>query len=196
MRAALIWLAVVLFLVLLLRARVGIWVSYEKKRFQLRLVLGSLRLSFPKGKKKPEEAPEPASPPLPKKKGNPLENPWVKAALDYRRELLALIGRVLKSPTLDVLRLELEAGGTDAGQCALRYGWFCAAIGSILPLVENTFGIRKRSIQVRCRYDLPATRISAEAAITLRIYEIFALAFALLGLGIKLYLQARKYKAV
>ncbi len=196
MRAALIWLAVVLFLALLLRARVGIWVSYEEKRLQLRLVLGSLRLSFPKGKKKPEEALEPAPPPPRKKKGNPLENPWVKAALDYRRELLALIGRVLKSPTLDVLRLELEAGGANVEQCALRYGRICAAIGSFLPLVENTFGIRKRSIQVRCRYDLPATRISAEAAITLHIYEIFALAFALLGLGIKLYLQARKYKAV
>lgn len=196
MRAALIWLAVVLFLALFLRARVGIWVSYEEKRLQLRLVLGSLRLSLPKGKKKPEEAPEPAPPPPRKKKGNPLENPWVKAALDYRRELLALIGRVLKSPTLDVLRLELEAGGANVEQCALRYGRICAAIGSFLPLVENTFGIRKRSIQVRCRYDLPATRISAEAAITLHIYEIFALAFALLGLGIKLYLQARKYKAV
>lgn len=196
MRAALIWLAVVLFLVLLLRTRVGIWVSYEKKRLQLRLALGSWRLSFPKGKKKPEEAPEPAPPPPTKKKGSPIENPWVKAALDYRRELLALIGRVLKSPTLDVLRLEIDAGGADAEQCALRYGRLCAATGSILPLVENTFGIQKRSIEIRCRYDLQATRISAEAAITLRIYEIFALAFALLGLGIKLYLQARKYKAV
>lgn len=196
MRAALIWLAVLLFFALLLRTKVGIWISYEEKALQLRLLLGPLRLSFPKGKKQTDEASAPASPPPAKKKGKPLENPWVKAAVDHRRELLELVGRVLKSPTLDRLRLELQVGGADAEQCALRYGRICAALGGALPVVENTFGIRKRTIAVQCRYDLPATCISAEAAITLRIYEIFALAFALLGLGIKLYLQARKYKAV
>ena len=117
--------------------------------------------------------------------------PWIDAVMTYWRELLALVGHILTAPTLDILRLEVWVGGKDAEACAMTYGRICAMIGSVLPVVENTFGIRKRKIDVWCCFDRDDMEISAEATVTVRIYEIFALVFALLGLGIKLLLEAR-----
>ena len=76
----------------------------------------------------------------------------------------------------------------------MYYGRICAVLSGVLPMVENTFGVRKRKINVWCCYDRDSIDVSAEAAITVRIYECFALAFAILGLGIKILLQARNYK--
>ena len=101
---------------------------------------------------------------------------------------------MLTSPTLDVLKLQILVGGKDAEACAMTYGRICAVVGCVLPVVENTFGIRKRQIDVRCCFDRENLDISAEAAITIRIYEIFALAFAMLGLGLKLLLAAKNNK--
>ena len=118
----------------------------------------------------------------------------LQAVLAYWREILSLIGRVLTTPTLDVLRLELLVGGKDAENCAMTYGRICAVVGSVLPVVENTFGIRKRKIDVLCCFDRDSLDITAETSITVRIYEVFALVFALLGLGLKILLESRKNK--
>ena len=212
MRPAVTWMIILAVLVVLAMVRVGVRVFYEEKKLRLELVISKFKLVLmgeDKPKKKKKEKPKkekskkekPAKEQAdkkkadkPKKKGNILENPWVMAVLDYWRELLALVGRVLTSPTLDVLRLQLWVGGGDSEKCAMTYGRVCAILGGVLPVVENTFGIRKRQIEVWCCYDRDSIDVSAEAAITIRIYEIFALVFALLGLGIKIFLQARKYK--
>ena len=204
------WLITLAVLVILALVKVGVHVRYEEKVLRLELLISKFRIVL-MGEDKPEKKkkkkkdkpkkekeqkkkdPKPKKD-KPKKKGNILENPWVQAVLDYWRELLALVGRVLTSPTLDVLRLQLWVGGGDSEKCAMTYGRVCAVLGGVLPVVENTFGIRKRQIEVWCCYDRDSIDVAAETSITVRIYEVFALVFALLGLGIKIFITARKYK--
>ena len=203
-----IWTLVLAILAFLAMVKIGVRVTYAEKKFRLELLISKLKMVLigddkPKKHKKEknktqikptkqvEEKPKPSKA---KKKGSILQNPWVQAVLGYWRELLALVGRVLTSPTLDVLRLQIWVGASDAEKCAMTYGRICAVIGGVLPVVENTFGIRKRQINVWCCFDRDDLDISAEAAITIRVYEIFALVFALLGFGIKIFLQARNNK--
>ena len=209
MRGLTVWFIVLAALVLLAMVKVGVRVTYDEKKLRVELLifrfkmvlLGDDKTEKPekpkKEKTKKDKRPSVRSESKqqkPKEKKNILQYPWVQAVLEYWRELLALVGRVLTTPTLDVLRLQLWVGGGDSEKCAMTYGRVCAILGGVLPVVENTFGIRKRQIAVWCCYDRDAIDVSAEAAITVKIYEVFALVFALLGLGIKLLIQARNYK--
>ena len=211
--------AAVLFLLGMIK--VGVHGFYEGKAFRLDLIISRYRMTLvgeeqekrpkkPKKarrKKQPKKDPQQnkpkaasaqqnvdnASASKPKKSGGFQKfKPWLSALLDYWQDILGLIGRVLTSPTLDILRLEIKVGAGDAEACAMKYGKICAIVGAVLPVVENTFTIKKRKIDVLCLFDQDSMDISAEAAITIRIYEIFALVFALLGLGIKIFFQARK----
>ena len=209
MRGLTVWFIVLAALVLLAMVKVGVRVTYDEKKLRVELLifrfkmvlLGDDKTEKPekpkKEKTKKDKRPSVRSESKqqkPKEKKKILQNPWVQAVLEYWRQLLALVGRVLTTPTLDVLRLQLWVGGGDSEKCAMTYGRVCAILGGVLPVVENTFGIRKRQIAVWCCYDRDAIDVSAEAAITVKIYEVFALVFALLGLGIKLLIQARNYK--
>lgn len=209
MRGLTVWFIVLAALVLLAMVKVSVRVTYDEKKLRVELLIFRFKMVL-LGDDKPEKPEKPkkektkkekrpsvrseSKQQKPKEKKNILQNPWVQAVLEYWRELLALVGRVLTTPTLDVLRLQLWVGGGDSEKCAMTYGRVCAILGGVLPVVENTFGIRKRQIAVWCCYDRDAIDVSAEAAITVKIYEVFALVFALLGLGIKLLIQARNYK--
>ena len=209
MRGLTVWFIVLAALVLLAMVKVGVRVTYDEKKLRVGLLIFRFKMVL-LGDDKPEKPEKPkkektkkekrpsvraeSKQQKPKEKKNILQNPWVQAVLEYWRELLALVGRVLTTPTLDVLRLQLWVGGGDSEKCAMTYGRVCAILGGVLPVVENTFGIRKRQIAVWCCYDRDAIDVSAEAAITVKIYEVFALVFALLGLGIKLLIQARNSK--
>ena len=207
MRPWMVWLLVLACLALVAAAKVGVHVSYLEKKLRLDLLISKFRLTLlggepkkPKRQKKRRTSEEKTQKPKKQKaaktpkEGKPNLKPWLQAVQTYWRELLELVGRVLTSPTLDVLKLQILVGGKDAEACAMTYGRICAVVGSVLPVVENTFGIRKRQIDVRCCFDRENLDISAEAAITIRIYEIFALAFAMLGLGLKLLLAAKNNK--
>ena len=185
MRPWMVWLLVLACLALLAAAKVGVHVYYREKKLRLDLLISKFRFTLlgrerkkPKGQKKrqtpKEKMQKPKAQKVPKE-GKPELKPWLQAVQTYWRELLELVGRVLTSPTLDVLKLQILVGGKDA-------------------VVENTFGIRKRQIDVRCCFDRDTLDVTAEAAITIRIYEIFALAFSLLGLGLKLFLAAKNSK--
>ena len=209
MRGLTVWFIVLAALVLLAMVKVGVRVTYDEKKLRVELLIFRFKMVL-LGDDKPEKPEKPkkektkkdkrpsvrseSKQQKPKEKKNILQNPWVQAVLEYWRELFALLGRGLTTPTLDVLRLQLWVGGGDSEKCAMTYGRVCAILGGVLPVVENTFGIRKRQIAVWCCYDRDAIDVSAEAAITVKIYEVFALVFALLGLGIKLLIQARNYK--
>ena len=203
------WAIVLLVFLIVGMIRVGIHLGYEERTLRLELLISKLRFVLigqesknknRKKKSKQEKTQNQKQKTKTKenashtKKGNLLENPWIQALMDYWRDILALVGRVLKTPTLDVLRIQLWVGGGDSEKCAMTYGRICAVLGAVLPVVENTFGIKKRQIEVSCCYDRDRIDVSAEIAITVRVYEVFVLVFALLGLGIRILIQARKYK--
>lgn len=201
------WILAVVLLILFLRLKVGVRFYWDSQSSVLKIRIGFLRFALSteaKKKKKPKKEKKPAAKnkavteSKPKKKGlSPSLKSWLKALLECRMELLALIGKVLKSPTLDLLRLHISAGGSDAEACAMTYGKICAGLGAGLPVLCNTFRVKKQDIQVGCCYELSKTQIMAEVEATVMIYEVFAIIGTVLKLLVTIYItKKRNDKAV
>lgn len=185
MKALLTWGIVLLVLFFLAILKVGVGFSWENDRGRLKIIVGKLRFSLPKEKKPKEKVKKPEkAASKSEKKSSGRGKQWALGALAHWQEILALVGKVLRAPSLNLLRLHMTAGGGDVADCALTYGKICAAVGAMLPAVQEVFSIQCRDIQVDCDYHQEKTTYSVQAELTLRIYEIFALAAA----GLKLFL--------
>lgn len=112
---------------------------------------------------------------------------WVKAVLQNWGEIFRLIGRILSSPVLDSLSLQISVGGDDPEVCAMTYGRVCAAVSALLPVVEATFSVKKRKVDISYDFEDGKTRIEAEASATLRVYELLALGASALKLISNMY---------
>ncbi len=199
MRGWMIWLLVLAVLWLLAYMKVGVHILYSQKQLKVDLTAAWFRIellggaekkkrSTRKSKKKKNKAKKQQAPKKVSEKKN--YRPWIDAARSEWREILRLISKVLRSPTLDVLRVEALIGG-EPDVCAIEYGKDCAIIGSVLPVVESFFYIRKQKVDVYPCFDRDGTEFSVETAITLRIYEGFGLAFSLLRFGFRLFQKSK-----
>lgn len=185
MKALLICLIVAAVLTLIAWIKCSIQILYDEEKLLVELRCLGIRYCLVGGKKKPpkkkkkkcsKESLQPKQPVAqqPEKKIN------FRPYLPYWREILELIGRILTAPTIDLLRFEAEAGGKDAADCAMDYGRLWAAAGTVLPVVETIFQVEKREISILCNYEKSSVEICAEVRLSLRIYEILALAWAAL----------------
>jgi len=196
------WAIAIVLVILILRLKVGVRFRWDSGDSLLKVRVGMLRFSLPAGKDKSDRKTKvshktpPSEPTIPtqkKKKGlSPSLKSWLKALLACWRELLALIGKVLKSPTLDLLRLHMMVGGGDPEVCAMNYGKICAGLSAGLPVLQRVFRVRKQDIDITCRYDLKKTETLAEVEATVMIYEIFALIGAVLVLLVKIYITKKQ----
>ena len=203
------WLIALVVFLLLLLLKVGVRILWDSESLLLKIRVGLLRFSLSsekkskkkktkkkKQEKKPEQTAQPQGVKQKKEqKGmSPSLKSWLIALLERRGELLSMIGKVLTSPTLDILRLHIAVGGGDP---EMTYGKICAGMGAGLPLLYNTFRVKKDDIQVVCRYDLSKVVIMAEVEATIRIGEVIALVGTVIGLLVKIYLtKKRNDKAV
>lgn len=204
------WIVAFILVALFLFLKVGVRFRWDNDSSVLKIRIGFVRFSLStdqkKQKKKKDQKPKKAKEiqqnvdsPAPmqkkqKKTMSPTLKSWIRALIDCRGELLALIGKVLTSPTLDLLRLHIDVGGNDA---EMQYGKICAGLGAGLPVLYHTFRVKKDDIRVSCRYDIPKIQIMAEVEATVMIYEIFTIIGTVIGLLVKLYLtKKRNDKAV
>lgn len=184
MTALLICLIVAAVLTAIALIKCSICILYDKGELLVELrclgirdiLVGGKKNSVKKHKKKIKKL-EQSGQPIDQK---PKEKINFKAYLPYWKEILELIGRVLTAPTIDFLRMEAEIGGKDPAACAMAYGRMWAAVGTVLPVIETVFHVEKREISILCNYEKPSVEISAEVRLSLRVYEILALAWAAL----------------
>ncbi len=196
------WLIVLAVLVLFLLLKVGVYFHWDSEASVLKIRVGLFRFSLstdekkPKKKKQKKKDTQPDSPANEKGKKSDKTNlkKWIKALLTHWMDMFSLLGKILTSPTLDLLRLYIAVTGDDV---ELQYGKYCAGLSAGLPVLHNTFRVKKQDIQIACRYEIPKTQIMAEAEATIRIYEVFALVGSVLGLLVKIFLtKKRNDKAV
>ena len=205
------WAIVLALLVLFLLLKVGVWFHWDSQSSLLKVRVGLLRFAISTDEKESKQqkqkknekpvkqkktdvvAAKPSGQKEKKsKKGlSPSMKSWIKALLAHWRDLLALIHKVLRSPTLDLLRIHLAVGGSDPEVCAMQYGKICAGFSAGLPVLQRLFRIKKQDIDVSCRFDLPKMEVMAEVEATVHIYEVFALVGTVLGLLIKIYLTKK-----
>lgn len=185
MTAFLICLIVAALLMGIAWIKCGVRILYENKDFLVELrclgsrycLLGGEEKTQKKKKKVSSEKKKSTEQPVAQMQKRKIN---FRAYLPYWQEILGIVGRVLTAPTIDLLRLQAEAGGSDAEACAMAYGRMWAAVGAVLPVVENIFQVEKREISILCNYEKPSVEICAEVRLSLRVYEILALACAVL----------------
>lgn len=105
-----------------------------------------------------------------KKKGGSLHDflPIVDLILDF----LAAFGRKLR---VNRLELKLILAGSDPSDLAVNYGRGWAALGNLMPLLEKTFVIKKRDLEVECDFLAEDTMIVARLDLSITVGRVCSL---------------------
>ena len=92
--------------------------------------------------------------------------------LDAALKLLADLRRKIYVKNLS---LNLILGGEDACELALNYGRAWAAVGNLIPLLEQILKIKKRDVQVNCDFTSASTKIYARIQISISLWRLIHL---------------------
>lgn len=180
MKALFVLAVLVLILLLLGQVRVGGRAEFSAEGFFLWIRLGRFKLKIlpagPKeekiGKpKKPKKEKEPKKPkkekpptPLPEKIGGALE--YAQALLPVALEAAKGMWRGLR---VDVLELELTAGGGDPADTAMLYGQANAALGALWLPLTKAFHVKDGTARVKLDFDAPGMTLYGGAALSIKI---------------------------
>lgn len=108
----------------------------------------------------------------------------VGATLRYLGELASMasqaIGRLLRSVTVDRLRLEMRISAVDAADTAVRYGEVCAALYPALAVVERAMRVRRREVRVEPGFLADGSAVFADIRLHIWVYRAAGAAIALL----------------
>lgn len=163
-------------LVLILPA--GASVRYGSFGLELKLILGPLRLTIlPRKKRSKKRSRKEKKAEIrnkgksPQKKqstaGNSEQPKGGKLSLlkEYIPIALDLLGAIRRRLILRRLVLFVNLSGDDPCDLAMLYGKANAAIGAVIPLLEQAFRIKKRDIQVFCDFMADETEVYANLEI-------------------------------
>lgn len=193
----LIVLAVVLALLILLAILpLGIRILYDADGFRLKVLVGPVPIAlypFPeklrtwwtsyleKRKKKTEKKP-PKKEAAPKKETGeePKKKTFDGSLSDFLPLLNALLyffGDLRRKLRVRHLELKLILASSDPCDLALNYGRAWAAMGNLIPLLEEAFVIKKRDVEVECDFLAEKTRVIARLDISVTVGRMFSLGF-------------------
>lgn len=203
------WWITVAVLTFLAVLPLGVSAQYNSQGALVRLILGPIRLTLVPGKKKdkpPKEkkqkpkpqkaeqprqigADKPSAPPQTGKKESggslldflPLVNTVFDFLGDFRRKL-----------RLDRLEVKLILAADDPCDLAVNYGKAWAALGNLLPKLEQWFVIKKRDLEVECDFTASETLIIARLDITVTLGRLLAALVRFAFRAIKEYLKINK----
>ena len=190
----------------------GVSVHYNVDGPVVKIILGPVKITVvpakkkppkekkekPKKEKKPKVIPEkpkqvgadaPPAEPKPEKKeegGSILDFlPLVKTLFDF-------LGDFRRKLRLNNLQLKLIMAGGDPYNLAMNYGKAWAAVGNLLPKLEQWFVIRKRDIEVECDFVASKTTVIAHLDLTITLGRLLAAVFKFLIKALIKLLQIKK----
>ena len=196
------WLIALFILTAIAYIPLGGFVCYDARGFVVKVVAGFLRITvFPvkKKRKKKKAQPQPAkqestqekttkpqlseaghqqTPSKPdagkdepkEKKGGKIQDflPMVRVALAFLNQFRKLL-------RVDHLQLKLILAGDDPCDLAISYGRAWAALNNLLPSLVRVVTIKKRDLEVECDFTGDDTRITAQAELTLYVWQLIYL---------------------
>ena len=190
----------------------GVSIHYNADGPVVKIILGPIKRSVVPAKKKPpkEKKEKPKKEKKPKKKTQkpkqvgadapPAEpKPESKeqggSILDFLplvKTLFDFLGDFRRKLRLDNLQLKLIMAGGDPYNLAMNYGKAWAAVGNLLPKLEQWFVIRKRDIEVECDFVESKTTIIAHMDLTITLGRLLAAVFKFLFKALIKFLQIKK----
>lgn len=191
----------------------GVSVHYNADGALVKIILGPIKLTVVPGKKKPPKEKKEKKPKKQKKSKKQAEKPKQVGAdapppeakpekkeqggsiLDFLplvKTLFEFLGDFRRKLRLNNLQLKLIMAGGDPYNLAMNYGKAWAAVGNLLPKLEQWFVIKKRDIEVECDFVATKTTVIAHLDLTITLGRLLAavLKFAIKAL-IK-FLQIKK----
>ena len=185
---------VLLVLFLISMVRVGGVLEYAAQGFSVRMRLGKLYFTvFPM--KKRDKKPKP-----PRVKKQRAEIPKAEptktgGTLELVKEFIPLAaeaaGRFKRKIRIDQLDLELTLAASDPATAAMAFGGANAALGMMLPLLENNFNIKRRSVRTAVDFDRTSPVVYLKAAFSLTIGQGVVLAVRLGSQALRILLKHR-----
>jgi len=188
-----IFIAIILLLIIISLLRVGIIVVYSESGFVADAIIGFVKIrAFPREKKeKPKkEKKQPKAkktePEPEEKKGGRFADfklmwPYIKSALE----------RLKRKLRVDELTIYFAAGGSDPASVAMSYGGVTAAMGMIIPVLEQNLNILNRDFETSFSFELKEPYIFIRANITAAVWELIYIGLPLFSM----YMKTRERKS-
>ncbi len=181
MRALHILAVVILVLLLIGQVRVGGRAEFNADGFFLWIRLGKFNIKIlpvkPREEKEPQKPKKPKEKKEPKKSGKekpptPLSEK-IGGAMEYAQALLPVGLEAAKGMwrglRVDVLELELTAGGSDPADAAMLYGQANAALGALWFPLTKAFHVKDGTARVKLDFDAPGTTVYGQASLSIKI---------------------------
>jgi len=180
MIALAITLSVIIILALL---RFGVIIEYGENGFLLwaKVIFLKIRLlddDKPKKKKKKKEK-------KPKDTSNVLKQMLPGSLSDFMEVLRAvknILSRLRRRLLIKQLSLYFTSASEDPANTALQFGGANAVFSAIIPGFEKNFRIRKLDLRTFFDFDSDKPKIYAKVNISIAVWEVFYIAFALFPL--------------
>jgi hypothetical protein len=200
------WLIAFIILFLLAILPLGASIKYNSEGPLVRIIAGPIRFTVfpmkkkekkekkPKEKKQKKEKPKKESK---KSKDKPKEEKKEKGGsiLDFLPLVqvgLDLLDDFRWKLRLNRLELKLIMAAVDPADLGLNYGRAWAAVGNLVPMLERSFVIKKKDIEVECDFTTTETLIVARLDITITLGRMIALAVVNGIRGLREFLKIMK----
>ena len=176
------WLIALGIVVLLALLPLGASVSYDSDGPVVKILAGPVKLQVvPAKKKKPKKKKEPKKEKKAESKGTAKkENKKGGSITDFLplvKLVFQLLGDFRRKLRVNRLEMNLVMGGGDPYNLAMNYGKAWAALGSLWPLLEEYFVIKKRDVEIQCDFEASETLITARLDLTITLGSLIALVF-------------------
>lgn len=179
-------LSAIIILVLLLP--VGVCVIYRNQILKIWLAFGPVKVAFKTNNAQANKSKKQQA------NGRTLFKKPAKANGEYHNllgEFLSEIKAVMElfgylRPRLRIRRMmmELRLAGENPAAAAMQYGGAWAAIGVVVPILEEAFVIKKRKIDIDCEFTAEKTTLNAKLDIRIGLGRLL---WCLLWYGIKTF---------
>ena len=169
--------------------RVGAAVRFGEE-LGLRLLIGPFRIALLPAKKKisSKDGEEKKSRGLPKLTREEWRDLITTALSALKETARRTCGRL----RIDPLEILIVFGGEDPADIAQSYGYASAAMWSVMPQLEDLFHIPDPSLHLRMDYSAKETRAEGSVGLSLRVWDMLIIAFALMRPMLKWYRRFRR----
>lgn len=190
MTALWIVLALLGLLILLSLLRVGVSAGYEAQTASVSARVGPVTIPVwprPPAAEKPKQEKAAKEP-----REGEQEQPDLDTIFALAKLALKALGKFRRKLTVELFRLVFIAGASDPYDTAMQYAYVNAALGSLRPMAERAFHIKKRDVQVGTDFTADRPQIEVRLALTIRIGQIVVIGVAFCAGYLKFVLQKKK----
>lgn len=176
MTALIVTGSIIAFIALLMLLRVHVTAEYWEKGFYLSAGYGpvNVRILPAREKKTGKKEKKTIEKKVEKKEKQPAEKKGggLKSLLDILGIARDALGRLKRKLVINELLVHITVGSGNAASAALMFGGISAAEGLLMPLIDNTFRLKKRDVASRVDFTAGETTVWLRAKLSLALGSV------------------------